>query len=127
MKHFLMSLLMLMIISSCCNKNKLTVDYGELNPNDFEIYLSIFPEIRDKPIYKEEVYYDIPNEYGENDWVIIYKGQQQCKFRHFKTNRRYAHKYKFIVYEKQDTIYCDIDIRGKNTIKHTFHFTAIEQ
>ncbi len=126
MKHFLISLIVLMGISSCSNKNKLTVDYGALSPNDFEIYLSIFPEIRDKPIYKDGVYYDVPNEYGENDWVIIYKDQQQCKFRHFKTNRRHTHKYKFVVSEKQDTIYCDVDIRGKNSLKHAFNFTAIE-
>lgn len=114
-------------ISSCCNKNKLTVDYRGLNPNDFAIYLSagIPIQLNENPIliYKEGVYYDIPNEYGENDWIITYKGQQQCLFRHFKTNRRYTHKYKFIVYEKQDTLYCDIDIRGKNRMFHTIHFS----
>lgn len=110
------------------------MDYGVLNPNDFEIYLSIYSEDASiitykNPIliYKEGVYYNIPNEYGENDWIIIYKGQQQCKFRHFKTNRRNTHKYKFVFYEKQDTLYCDIDIRGKNSMKHTFHFTAIDK
>jgi hypothetical protein len=103
------------------------VDYGELNPNDFEIYLSIFPEFRDRPIYKAKIYSDIPNEYGENDWIIVYKGQQQCKFRHFKTNRRYTHKYKFVFYEKQDTLYCDINIRGKNSIKNTLQFTPVER
>jgi len=102
------------------------VDYGELNPNDFEIYLSIFPEINDRLIYKAGVYHDIPNEYGENDWIIIYKGKQQCQFRHFKTNRRYTHKYKFAFYKKEDTFYCDIDIRGKNRMQDTSYFIAIE-
>lgn len=131
MKHFLILLLMLMGISSCCNKNKLTVDYGVLNPNDFVIYLSagIPIHLNENPtlIYKEGVCYDIPNEYGENDWIITYKGQLQCLFRHFKTDRRYTHKYRFIIYEKQDTFYCDIDIRGKNSMFHSIHFTSIEQ
>ena len=115
-------------ISSCCNKNKLTVDYGMLNPNDFEIYLSAGIPIRlnENPtlIYKEGVYYDIPNEYGENDWVIIYKGRQQCKFGHLTLNRRRTHKYKFVIYEKQDTLYCDVNIRGKYGMKQTVYFTA---
>ena len=123
MRLFLMALL-LVGISSCCKKNILNVDYGKLNPNDFEISLSIFPEFRDKKIYQAGVYHDIPNEYGENDWVITYKGQQKCQFRHFKKNRRYTHKYKFVFYENQDTLYCDIDIRGKNSQKMTLYFIS---
>ena len=109
----------------------MTVDYGSLNPYDFVIYLSagIPTHLNDNPtlIYKEGVYYNIPNEYGENDWSITYKEQQQCLFRHFKTNRRYTHKYKFIIYEKQGTLYCDIDIRGNNSMIHSIYFTSIEQ
>ena len=129
MKRFSISLLSLMILFPCCNKNKIKIDFGIFNSNDFEIYLSAGIPIRlnENPtiIYKEGVYYHIPNEYGENDWVITYKGQQKCEFRHFKTNWRYTHKYYFGFYEKQDTLYCDVDIRGKNKEKETLIFHSM--
>lgn len=113
------------------NRNKLTVDFGNLNPNDFEIYLSDGIPLRYNKcptlIYKDGVYYDIPNEYGENDWLIDYKGQKQCTFRHFKTNRRYTHRYKFAIFEKQDTLYCAINIRGKNSEKDTVVFVEKDE
>ena len=112
------------------NRNKLTVDFGDLNPNDFEIQLGLLiSDTYHSPviIYKDGVYDDIPNEYGENDWLIDYKGQKQCTFRHFKTNRRYTHRYKFAIFEKQDTLYCAIDIRGKNTEKDTVVFVEKDE
>ena len=112
------------------NRNKLTVDFGNLNPNDFEIQLGLLiADTYHSPviIYKDGVYYDIPNEYGENDWLIDYKGQKQCTFRHFKTNRRYTHRYKFAIFEKQDTLYCAIDIRGKNSEKDTVVFVEKDE
>ena len=110
------------------NRNKLTVDFGNLNPNDFEIQLSLLLSNHSPVIiYKDGVYYDIPNEYGENDWLIDYKGQKQCTFRHFKTNRRYTHRYKFAIFEKQDTLYCAIDIRGKNSEKDTVVFVEKDE
>ena len=113
------------------NRNKLTVDFGDLNPNDFEIHLSLYSAdtVYHNPIiiYKDGVYYDIPNEYGENDWVIYYKGEKQCVFRHFKTNWRYTHRYKFAIFEKQDTLRCAIDIRGKNAEKVTVVFVEKDE
>ena len=112
------------------NRNKLTVDFGNLNPNDFEIQIGLLiSDTYHSPviIYKDGVYYDIPNEYGENDWLIDYKGQKQCTFRHFKTNRRYTHRYKFAIFEKQDTLYCAINIRGKNPEKDTVVFVEKDE
>ena len=129
MKNVLMSLLLLVTISSCCKKNKFSVDYGEFNRNDFEIYLLGELKIDTIPIYKDGIYYDIPDWYewyGPHNWIITYKGQLQCEFGHLILNRRYTHKYKFVFYEKQDTLYCDINIRGKNSMKDTFYFTTIE-
>ena len=127
MKHILIYFLLLMSMSSCCKKNNLTIDYGELNPNDFKMYFSGYDGGYDgksgynhKPIYEVK---DIPFVYGENNWVIIYKGKKQCKFRHFKTNWRHSHSYKFAFHERQDTLYCNIDIRGKNSLKHAVYFT----
>ena len=111
------------------NRNKLTVDFGDLNPNDFEIHLSLDSEDTIYPdlIYKDGVYYDIPNEYGENRWVIYYKGEKQCAFRHYKNNWRNTHRYKFAIFEKQDTLYCAINIRGKNSEKDTVVFVEKDE
>jgi len=105
----------------------MSIDFGTLNSNDVEIYLSIFPGFRNMPIYREGIYYDIPNEYGENDWIIIYKGQQQSKFRHIKTNRRNSHKYDLVFHEKLDTIFYDIDIKGGNSMKLSSYLAPIEE
>lgn len=116
--------LVLMVCFCCSCKNHIKVDCGTLYPNDFEIYLSAGLPLRCNDnltiIYKNGSYYEIPNEYGENDWLIVYKGQKQCWFRHFKTNRRNTHKYKFAFFEKHDTLFCAIDIRGNNAEKDTF-------
>lgn len=119
-------LLLMAGMCSCSDKNKLIVNHGTMDASDFEICLFTSSTSHDPFIYKEGTYFDIPNEYGENDWVIKHKGLQ-CKFRHFKTNRRYSHKYMFTIYEKRDTLYCDIDIRGKNNMKTTLHFSPINQ
>ena len=126
----LFALLLFVGIFLLNNRNKLTVDFGNLNPNDFEIQIGLLiSDTYHSPviIYKDGVYYDIPNEYGENDWLIDYKGQKQCTFRHFKTNRRYTHRYKFAIFEKQDTLYCAIDIRGKNSEKDTVVFVEKDE
>lgn len=124
---YLISLLLLLSMFSCIHKNKMSIDFGTLNSNDVEIYLSIFPGFRNMPIYREGIYYDIPNEYGENDWIIIYKGQQQSKFRHIKTNRRNSHKYDLVFHEKLDTIFYDIDIKGGNSMKLSSYLAPIEE
>ena len=79
MKYFLV-LLSLLSISSCCKTNLLNVDCGKLNPNDFEIDLSIFPEFRNKTIYKAGVYHDIPNEYGEMIGLLHIRGNKNVNF-----------------------------------------------
>ncbi len=120
-----LKLFFLLIVYLCysCNNN-IEVDCENLTPNDIEIYLSAGIPLRYNKnptlIYKDDVCYDIPNEYGENDWLVIYKGQEKCIFRHFKTNRRHTHKYKFVFYEKHDTLFCAIDFHGKDAKKDTF-------
>ncbi len=65
-----LSILLTMSLFLCCNKNTIIVYFENVNPNDFEILLSAgFPiRFNNNPdtIYKDGVYYDIPNEYGEN-------------------------------------------------------------
>ena len=135
-KHLMKLLLFGMIFGCTSCGNRLTIDCNGLDSNDVEIYLSPGYPLRYNDnlsikyeyltlIYKNGEYYDIPNEYGENDWVVNYKNQKQCTFRHFKTNWRHRHRYKFVIYEKHDTLFCTTDIRGKDADNNTFVFTDL--
>ena len=84
MKHLLKLLLFGMIFGCTSCGNRLTINCKGLDSNDIEIYLSPGRPLQHNDnqsikyeyltlIYKNGVYYDIPNEYGENDWVINYK------------------------------------------------------
>ena len=57
----------LFALCSCNNKNRLQVDFGPFNPNDFEIYLFKGPvqvsDIYHELIYKDGLYYDFNNEF----------------------------------------------------------------
>ena len=133
MKRFFVALLLLSSLFSCRCKNKLTVDFGKLNPNDFEIYYFTGPEWAKydielyNPVYKDGVFYDIQNEKAGYRWSIIYKRQQQCRFYHLILNSRRMHKYKFKIYKNQDSLYCKVKIKGKYKAKQTFQFTEIDE
>lgn len=114
MKKLINIVIIIGCFSSCRYQNKINIDFGDLNPKDFNIKVTIPPNILKQPIYSDGVYHSIPNEYGENDWTITYRDSLSCKFRHFKTNRRNKHKYRFRLYEKKHDLFCEIDIKGQN-------------
>ncbi len=123
-------LVTLFLLSSCVSRNKLCLQFENLDPSDIEIYLSAgypFSSLEESTcIYKDSTFNTIPNEYGENDWIIIYKNQKICKFRHFKTNRNDKHLYIFTLRADSTNIFCDISISGKNNMKLTnIRFTDI--
>ena len=60
---------------------------------------------------------EIPNEYGENDYLITYDNEYYLSFRHWKLNRRYQHNYYFEFYTKQDSIFVKVNIKGKDRMK----------
>ena len=57
------------------------------------------------------------NEYGENDFLITYDNKYYFSFRQFKYNRRHQHDYSFHFYQKDNKIYIQTDIKGKDAMK----------
>lgn len=74
-------------------------------------------------IFDENLTYDIPNEYGENDWHFNYKDSLYGYFRHFKTNRNDNHYYKFHFFQKGNKIFAAIEIKGVSKELKTISFT----
>ena len=134
MKIIFKSLLILIVICSCNNKNRLQLDFGPFNPNDFEIYLHpgigwdsdrieyIHPLI----IYKDGIYNDFDVYKGPNAFFIKYKGQLQCRFSQLILNERRKHRYKFVFFGRNDALFCSVKIIGKYRMKDTIPFTPIE-
>ena len=56
----------------------------------------------------------IPNEYGENDFLITYDERYYLQFRHFKTNRSHQHEYRFHLFENNDKVFVNIKIVGRD-------------
>lgn len=116
---------------SCTHRNDLRLKFENIDSNDIEIYLSAGGPFstfeRATCIYKNGTINAIPNEYGENDWVIIYKNKKICKFRHFKTNRNDKHVYFFTLYSDSSNIYCDVYIKGMNELKKNIQLIDISQ
>lgn len=132
MKHrFLLILITMFLPSSCIHRNNLSLKFDNVDPKEIEIYISAgvpFSTLEQATcIYKNGIINNIPNEYGENDWIIIFKNKSRCKFRHFKTNRNDKHSYYFTFYSDSSIIYCDVSIRGKNTMKQTVQLIDINQ
>ena len=68
-------------------------------------------------LYDGEVKNSIPQEYGENDFILTYDKKYFLKFRHFKFNRRHQHSYDFYFYKKGEKIFVDVDIEGADDME----------
>lgn len=60
---------------------------------------------------------DLPNEYGENDFLITYADSLYVAFRHYKLNRRDQHDYEFDFNLQNDTVYLKTNIKGAYKLK----------
>lgn len=58
----------------------------------------------------------IPNEYGENVFLITYDEKYYLQFRHFKTNCNHQHDYSFHLFKSKDKIFVDIKINGRDAV-----------
>ncbi len=67
-------------------------------------------------VFSHDTRESIPNEYGENDFLIEY-GKASLSFRHFKTNRRHQHTYRLHFFEKKGNIYVKVRIEGKDPME----------
>lgn len=113
-RFFLLSLLLLLC---SCNRNKVTVDSkGSLKKEDIKITLKLENTVSPHIIVERGEINSVPNGYGENDWKVYYKDSLITTFRHFKTNLRNYHDYRFEFYLEENEIKYTIDIKGDNDL-----------
>jgi hypothetical protein len=88
--------------------------------SDSEIILNRGTKIYDGTIIKQ-----LENDYGENDFLLIYDEKYYYQFRHFKTNNKQIDSYGFNIYKKSDTIFLKVDIKGTDCMNFTRPFNLI--
>lgn len=95
-------------------QDKVKIEYG-MSANSYNRSdLGSVPN-RDKYsvlVFDGEVKNEIPNEYGENDFLITYDEKYYLTFRHFKTNWKHQHDYNFHFYFKNDKLFVRANIKG---------------
>ncbi len=69
--------------------------------------------------------------FGENDFLVIYDDKFYYSFRHFIESDFVhdfpkGHDYNFILYKRNDSIFCDVDIKGEIPMKFTRFMTDID-
>ncbi len=111
------------------DKKQVKIEYG--------LSVNTINRETDEDLFKDREKYDVLfngkpqekliNEYGENDFLITYGNKYYLSFRQFKLNRRHQHDYHFKFYEKQDTIFVKVNIRGKDWMKFERPMLEISQ
>ena len=107
-------------------KEKIKIEYG-INANYYNRFVIGNIPHREKYsvlLFNGEVKNDIPNKYGENDFLITYDNKYYLTFRHFKTNWKRHHKYEFRFYLKDNNIFIQAEIKG--FYNETFNKPMIE-
>jgi len=118
--------LLFITLFSCGKKNSLELQFSEpLNKLDFEIEMKALGSNTPKTlIYDGNKQYNIPSEYGENEWYFNYKDSSYAYFRHIKTNRNDSHNYNYNFIKKDGKIQVEISIDGVSNIKKVVEFTS---
>lgn len=114
-----------LFLFACTSENKLELDFSNpLKKEDFKIEIQILgSDVNRKVVYDGDRTYDIPNEYGENDWHFNYKDSLYGYFRHFKSNRNDKHNYKFHFFKRENNVFVEIKINGVSNELKTISFT----
>lgn len=115
----------ILFLYACTNKNEMELDFSNpLKKEDFKIEIQILgSDVNRKVIYDGNIIYDIPNEYGENEWHFNYKDSLYGYFRHFKSNRNDKHNYTFHFFQKENNVFAEIKINGVSNELKTISFT----
>ena len=125
MKKFLF-LLLFVFFFSCGKKNSLELNFSEqLKDVDFKIEMrALGSNIPKKVIYDGSKKYEIPFEYGENEWYFSYKDSVYAYFRHIKTNRNDGHNYNYNFIKEGDRIKVEIIILGVSKVNRSVYFST---
>ncbi len=106
-------------------KVKIELGFNSINrKNDLELFEE---RGRYQIFYDKENKYDKKIGYGENDFLITYDNKKYLSFRQFKINARAQHDYKFHFYEKGNTIFVQVDIKGLDGLKFERAMIDIEK
>lgn len=94
---------------------------------EFGISVNTISRITDKDLFERREKYTVlfdgekeekmSNDYGENDFLITYDNKYYLSFRQFKFNRRHQHDYNFHFYKKDNKIFVQANIKGKDAMK----------
>ena len=78
-------------------------------------------------VYEKGTISQVPNNYGENDFLVTYKDSLYVHFRQFKTNRQNQHTYHFSFTKEKSSYFVAIDITGKNNLATKLKLIPIHQ
>lgn len=102
------------------NLDKVKIYYGtSVNSINRENDMSLFSDMSKYTIlFKDgKEHTELPNEYGENDFLITYDNKYYFSFRHFKFNRNHQHSYKFKIEETSNPPQLYVKIKGEDAIE----------
>jgi hypothetical protein len=118
--------LLFLTLFSCGKKNSLELKFSEpLNKLDFKIEMKALGSNTPKAlVYDGHKKYEIPNEYGENEWYFNYKDSSYAYFRHIKTNRNDGHNYNYNFIKKDGKIQVEISIDGVSEFNRVIDFAS---
>lgn len=107
-------LLFFVLLCGCNKKNTLNLNFSEnMKKSDFKIEIKVLGStLPKKVIFDGENEYQIPNEYGENEWYFKYKDSMLAYFRHFKTNSNDIHNYNYFFKREGNNVFVIINIDG---------------
>lgn len=79
--------------------------------------LILFDDSDGQIIFDQRIRSKIPNQYGENDFLVTYDNKYYYQFRQFKTNNWHQHDYNFHFKQMQNQIKLKIEIHGPDGMK----------
>lgn len=69
----------------------------------------------------------IVNDYGENDFLLVYTDSCYMQFRHFKTNNKQRDTYQFKIFLKNNRIFLKAQINGSDSMEFESSFKLIRE
>lgn len=116
------------------NQLKVTVDQS-LDMNQLSIYKGFYTsdgvfdhekfEQKGTLIFKGKSLKPLANDYGENDFLLIYADSCYIQFRHFKTNNKQRDTYRFKIFLKDNKIFLNTKIDGTDPMEFESNFKLI--
>lgn len=118
------------------NQLKVTVDQS-LDVNQLSIFKGFYSINRTSDrvlfkrkstlIFKGKNLKPLANDYGENDFLLVYADSCYFQFRHFKTNNKQRDTYRFKIFLKDNKIFLNTQIDGTDPMEFESSFKLIRE